>query len=273
MIDFRNITRSTNLYNFHTHTQYCDGRSSMQAQAEAAAEAGFTHLGFSPHSPIDIESPCNMHTEHVRLYLNEVEQLKQEFEGRMHIYAGMEIDWTDPSQGPAADYYRNLGLDYCIGSVHFIPNQEGQLIDVDGNFKSFSAKMSKYFDNDIEFVVRMYYNSSYEMLASGYFDILGHFDKIAQNASCFRPGIEDEEWYKTIVSNYIDRIIASGVTVEINTKARAEHGRFFPHERYWQRLVDAGVTLIVNSDSHYADRINASRPEALEILQQIVQKH
>ena len=64
-------------------------------------------------------------------------------------------------------------------------------------------------------------------------------------------------------------MIASGKIVEINTKARVEHGRFFPGERYWKRLVEAGVPLMVNSDAHYADKVDTSRCEALSILSRL----
>ena len=59
------------------------------------------------------------------------------------------------------------------------------------------------------------------------------------------------------------------MVVEINTKAYGEHGRFFPHTRYWARLVEAGVPLMVNSDVHYADRVEASRQQAFDILDSI----
>ena len=36
--------------NFHTHTQYCDGKDTVFAVAAAAAEPGLTALGFSGHS-------------------------------------------------------------------------------------------------------------------------------------------------------------------------------------------------------------------------------
>ena len=107
------------------------------------------------------------------------------------------------------------------------------------------------------------------MLADGGFEILGHFDKIGQNASMYHPGIEQEGWYADLVDGYIDQILKSGVVVEINTKAYSEHHRFFPHIRYWKTLKDAGVPLMVNSDVHYADRVEASRFEAFEILNSI----
>lgn len=241
----------------------------MQAMAEAAVASGFLHLGFSPHSPIPFESPCNMLAEHVPLYRRELEQIRREFGDRCRFYAGMEIDYLSGCCGANTRPVKDYGLDFTISSVHFIRNRRGETVDVDGHFDSFAKKMGVYFDNDIDYVVRAFYDASLEMLSLGGFDILGHFDKISQNASYYKPGIEQEGWYQDIVQNYINEIIASGVIVEINTKAREEHGRFFPNDIYWRRLMDAGVPLMVNSDAHYADRLDASRAEAFEILESL----
>ena len=117
------------------------------------------------------------------------------------------------------------------------------------------------------------------MVGAGGFDIIGHFDKIGQNASYFQPGIEDEDWYQELVENLIDKIIARNaanpgrpLTVEINTKAYADHGgRLFPHPRHWGRLQEAGIPLIVNSDAHVPALIDASRGVVFEMLEQLVE--
>ena len=127
-------------------------------------------------------------------------------------------------------------------------------------------KMERHFDNNIRYVVETFYRSSREMLAAGGFDIIGHFDKIGQNASYWQPGIEDEPWYRELVDDLVGRIIASGVTVEINTKAYVEHGRLFPDPRHLRRLAEAGVPLIVNSDAHVPALIDASRDVAFRLI-------
>ncbi|MDE6288944.1 MAG: histidinol-phosphatase, partial [Muribaculaceae bacterium] len=98
---------------------------------------------------------------------------------------------------------------------------------------------------------------------------LGHFDKVAQNASSCEEDLEQLGWYNDLLDNYIRQIISSGVIVEINTKARETSGRFFPHERYWKRLIDGGVAIAVNSDAHYFSRISSGRSEAFEILKKL----
>lgn len=264
--DFQKIIRDGEKYNFHTHTQFCDGHDTMDAIARAAAEAGFAHIGFSPHSPVPIASPCNMSADDVPAYLDEVARLNEAYAGRCRFHAGMEIDYLGPQCNAASQLYKDLGLDFSISSVHFIPAQNGELIDIDGRYDRFARNLHDRFRDDLRYVVSTFFERSSEMLATGGFDILGHFDKIAQNASYHSPHIEEEVWFDDLLQAYVARIIESGVVVEINTKARTEHGRFFPHRRLWKRLVDSGVTLLVNSDAHYASRLEASRDEAFSIL-------
>lgn len=263
-MNLKEILSITTQYNFHTHTQFCDGRDTMESIARAACDSGMKYLGFTPHSPIDIPSPCNMSREDVNKYMCEVDRLSRELP--ISIYTGMEIDFLSPSHGPAGHYYEDLGLDFCIGSVHFIPDPNGEYVDIDGSSERFARNMHSHFRDDLRYVVETFYNQSGEMLATGKFDILGHFDKVAQNASVFETDLEQQGWYNDLIDDYIKQIVSSDVIVEINTKARESSGRFFPHERYWRSLIDSGVTLAVNSDAHYFSRITAGRAEAFEIL-------
>lgn len=264
-MDILNSIGNSRKYTFHSHTQFCDGRAAMDDFARAAVEARFTHYGFSPHSPVPIESPCNMSFESVPAYLDEFYRIRDSYP-QVKFYAGMEIDYLGPHWGPSHEYFATLPLDFRIGSVHFIPDREGNMIDIDGNAERFRANMASHFHDDIRYVVETFYSHSLDMLESGGFDILGHFDKVGQNASAYHPGIEDEGWYQALVDDMIRLIIDRKPIVEINTKAKAVHGRIFPSERYLPRLVAAGVPLIVNSDAHVPALIDASRDYAFSII-------
>ncbi len=275
-MDFLKELNGSKAYTFHSHTEFCDGRATMEAFAREVVARGFTHYGFSPHCPLPIVSPCNMRREDVGRYLSEVGRIKEEYGGHCRFYAAMEVDYLGESFGPSSREISELPLDYVIGSVHFVANRKGRLVDVDGRFESFRRKMRDYFDDDIRYVCEAFYTRSLAMVEAGGFDIIGHFDKIGQNASYFQPGIEDEEWYQALVSDLVDRIISHNarhperpLTVEINTKAYADHsGRLFPHPRHWGRLAEAGVPLIVNSDAHVPALIDASREMAFSMLEQ-----
>ena len=58
-----------------------------------------------------------------------------------------------------------------------------------------------------------------------------------------------------------------GYIVEINTKSYLELGTFYPNERYFPVLLEKGIRVQVNSDSHYPERINNGRLQALMALQ------
>lgn len=273
MIDFRKILQGSRNYTFHSHTEFCDGRAQMEAFAREVVARGFTHYGFSPHSPIPIASTCNMTRSHVDDYNREFDRIAKTHGDHCQFYRSMEIDYLGEHWGPTNDYFQSLNLDYTISSIHFITSQEGHYVDIDGRFESFRRKMSDFFHNDIRYVIEKFYEQSIRMVEAGGFDIIGHFDKIGHNASHYQPGIESEQWYQALVNELIDKIIAAGITVEINTKAYREHNRMFPAVQHWQRLLDAGTPLIVNSDAHVPALINAGRPEAFEILDQLTRSN
>ncbi len=265
-MDLIRLTADGRLYNFHSHTQFCDGRASMEQFAAAAVAAGFTHYGFSPHSPTPFPTPCNMAIESVPSYLAEVDRLRQIHAGApTRFYASMEIDFISDEWGPATDYFQQLPLDYRIGSVHFIPSSQGP-VDVDGSAESFRGKMARYFNNDIRRVVEEFYAQTARMIELGGFDIIGHFDKIGHNASHFHPGIEQESWYQSLVADIIRRIADAGIIAEVNTKAYEGHNRIFPSCDLLPQVAQAGIQLVVNSDAHYPHLIDASRREAFDMI-------
>ena len=253
------------LYNLHSHTPFCDGRADMEEFVVEAVTQGFTHYGFSPHSPVPIASPCNMSDQDVPAYLDECERLKTAFGDKITLYTAMEIDYLSQNWGPSHDYFQSLPLDYRIGSVHFIPSEHG-MIDVDGSPKDFVVKMREHFYEDIRYVVTTFYQQTWDMLNAGGFDIIGHFDKIGFNASAYQPGVEQEPWYRQLVADTIDLIAEKGVIAEINTKAWDANQRLFPSPQWLQMLRQRHIPVVVNSDAHFPQLINAGRQKGLSLL-------
>lgn len=260
------LTTADRRYNLHSHTQFCDGRADMATFAEAASRGGFSLYGFSPHSPVPIASPCNMATADVAAYRAEFERLRDRYAPSMRLLIAMEVDYLGPEWGPSTPYFDSLGLDYRIGSVHFLPADDGTLVDIDGRFERFSGYMAEHFHGDIRHVVNLFFDRTEAMLGAGGFEIIGHFDKIAHNGSLYSPGLEDEPWFVSRVNDIIDLIADRGVITEFNTKAYASARRFFPSVRYWRRIKQLGLPVAVNSDTHFPDLIDASRREAFELF-------
>lgn len=268
MFDFTRITQTTDLYNLHTHTQFCDGHAPMEEFVVEALAQGFTHLGFSPHSPISVDSPVNMARERVQEYLDEIERLRQSYGDRIKLYASMEVDYVGTGDGPASDYFQQLPLDYCIGSVHFIPaiDNPQDMVDIDGKFAGFKARMGEKFGGDIEYVVKMFFSQMMAMVEEGGFDIVGHMDKIGFNASQYRDGIDEEPWFDKLVQDLFDNIMDHHLVIEVNTKAWLQRNRFYPNLKYFEMLKRFNAPVVVNSDAHYPTLLNSGRLEALKLL-------
>lgn len=261
------IASSTRDYNFHSHTQYCDGRAPMELMAGAACMAGMRHYAFTPHSPTDVASPCNMKFADIDPFIRECIRLKEEFADRLTLYSGMEIDYISPTMGPHIPMFAELPLDVRVGSVHFVPDKRGIPVDCDGSYERFARNLHERFGGDIRYVVEKYFSQVREMISRGGFDVLGHLDKIAYNAAQASPGIEEESWYAGLVENVADEAVAAGLAIELNTKHFGAYGRFFPARRWWPLLLEKGVQPIVNSDAHYPEKVTAGRAEAYYMLQ------
>ncbi|MDE6006350.1 MAG: histidinol-phosphatase [Muribaculaceae bacterium] len=258
------LISETKTYNLHSHTEYCDGHAPMASIVEAAAKEGFRIWGITPHSPIPIESGCNMLRTDVGRYISRVGELQDKYGDELRLLTGMEVDFLGRDFGPHIDYFQTLPLDYRIGSVHFVPNQDGILIDCDGSAERFRKNLKAGYADDLRYVVEKYFEQVLTMQELGGFEILGHFDKIIGNACTVDPNLENEGWYESLIKEVIRGAADSGVIVEINTKAIESRGRFYPSEIWWPMLKECGVKIAVNSDCHSPELTNLGRNEALE---------
>ena len=78
------------LSNLHTHTTYCDGKSTAEETVRFAIDAGFKSLGFSGHgyTPSDLRY-C---MKDVDGYIAEITALKEKYRDKIEIYLGTEED-------------------------------------------------------------------------------------------------------------------------------------------------------------------------------------
>lgn len=247
--------------NLHSHSQYCDGHATVHELAAAAHKAGMGVWGVSPHAPIAVWSDCNMKREDVPAYLADVEALKREYNGRMHVFTGMEVDYLSREFGPHIDYFQELPLDFRIGSVHFVPDQKGEQHDCDGSAANFARKLHDYYRDDLDYVVKRYFEQVLNMIDLGGFDLLGHFDKIAGNASAACADIEERGWYADLVADVIDAAVSRGLTAEINTKAIYDRQRLYPTERWWPLMREKGLDIVISTDCHYPEKADLGYAE------------
>ena len=256
-----------NLTNYHSHCSFCDGRAPFEEFVKEAITQGFYSYGVSSHAPLPFPTQWTMEWEQMEAYLDEFKNLRSKYADEIELYVGLEIDYLNEESNPSVARFTELPLDYRIGSVHLLYDAAGEVVDIDCSPAVFKERVDRHFNGDVLGVVRMYFDRLFRMVELGGFDVLGHADKMHYNASCYHPGLLDEPWYEALMKDYFSLVASRGYLVEINTKAYDSLGTFYPNSRYWELMKEYQIKILVNSDAHYPERINAGRMEALRLLQ------
>ena len=106
--------------NLHGHTTYCDGKNRAEEYILAAIEKNFVSVGLSGHSYVYFDKEPNMSLEGTLKYIEELKILKEKYKDKIQVYIGIEADFYS-GFNPKLD--KNLGLDYRIGSVHYVKDK------------------------------------------------------------------------------------------------------------------------------------------------------
>jgi histidinol-phosphatase (PHP family) len=241
----------------HVHTVFCDGEDEIETYCRAAWERGFASLGFSAHAPVyaktGIVSDWHLREDRLAGYLEAVRDAVLRWAGKIPVYLGLEVDYIRDLMGPADPDYRDMGLDYIIGSVHYVfPPGGGEPFTVDGPGDEFACDVRSRFGGDGEALMETYWETLEKMICAGGFDILGHMDLVKKNN-------RQEEWFSLTGGPYLGkarslaaRIARSGMVVEVNTGGinRGKTKDTYPSREILAFLREEHVPVTVTADAH-----------------------
>lgn len=256
----------SNLTNYHSHTSFCDGKADVEDFIVEAIRRGFYSYGVSTHAPLPYHTHWSMDMEDTKSYIDRILELKKKYESDIEIYLGMEIDYLNESHNPGSEFFKSLPLDYRIGSVHLLEDKDGIIRDIDVKPDKFKLLVDESFEGDIKGVVSKYFEKKKKMILEGGFDFLGHCDKISLNASQYDADILNQDWYKKMIEDYFIFIAEMKMMIEINTKGFAGFGLLFPNENNFKYIKDLSIPVVVNSDAHLPENVNANRDVAFRLL-------
>jgi histidinol-phosphatase (PHP family) len=249
----------------HVHTTFCDGHDDIETFCRQAYERHFVSIGFSAHAPIykktGIASGWHLRDERLSEYIDAVHDARRLWEGKLRVFCGLEADYIEGLTGPTC--FRDLDLDYIIGSVHYlIPPRGGKPFAVDGPVLEFDKAMREQFDGDGDALTARYWDTMEGMIRAGGFDLLGHADLIKKNNGCdISPQRHQGRWFSTEAPDYLNRferiaalIVALGVPAEVNTGGlnRGRTGEVYPSPALLRILHKRHVPVTINDDAHEA---------------------
>jgi histidinol-phosphatase (PHP family) len=255
----------------HTHSVFCDGSDEIETFCRTAWEKGLSAVGFSSHAPIGrktgFKSSWHIPDGKLEPYLDEVRAARRRWEGKIPVYLGLEVDYIKGLMGPADGDYREMGLDYLIGSVHYLVPPKGAPFTVDGSREETLAGIREGFDGDGDAYVNCYWDTMLEMIARGGFDILGHVDLVKKNNRGDLFAENGETWLRR--GGEAARAAAQGSAVlEVNTGGlnRKKTRETYPSGTLLRLFREANVPAIVTSDAHRAADLDGNYGTARQTL-------
>lgn len=255
--------------NYHTHSSFCDGKYEPEVYTERAISLGMKALGFSSHAPIPQENDWTMKPGRIGEYVKRIRGVRDRYKDEIEVYCGLEIDFIPGVSGPSSPEFSRAGLDYTIGSVHLIYDEEkAHYYGIDGSEESFLHLYTVIFNGDIKSFVREYYARIGTMAREHRPSIIGHFDIVKKHNRGGRFFDEAEPWYREAALGALEAVREAGSCVEVNTGglARGITDEIYPSPWILKECRTGGIPVTLNSDAHNPEHLLYYFPESRGIL-------
>ena len=227
--------------NYHSHTNFCDGTNPPEDYIRKALELGMPTYGFSSHAPVPFFNyNWAMKLDDLEGYCEEIYRLKKKYEDRIEILLGLEVDYIPDKMGPTADFLQTAGLDYAVGSVHFVDSfTGGKGWEIDGPLEVFKKGLHEIFKGDVKAAVTRYYEITREMVAD-----------------------RDE------VMNTLEAIAKTEAVMEVNTRGlyKKRASETYPSKWVLEEALKLDIPVQINSDGHVPTEILGEFETAAELL-------
>lgn len=252
----------------HTHTSFCDGNGTVDDFCAAAYKKRFVSLGFSAHAPITkktgLKTDWHLRDDRLGDYCTAVRGARGRWSGKLDVYLGLEVDYIDGLISAADFDCAELGLDYLIGSVHYITPSRC----VDDSPVEFEKLLNEDFGGDAMALAGRYWDCVELMVSGGGFDIIAHADIVKKNN-------KGDRWFSLNDERYIKRleriacvIAESGLVTEVNTGGlnRGVTVEPYPSPRLLRLLQKKGVPVMINADAHKPEDLGGFYEDARRLL-------
>lgn len=242
--------------NFHTHTNYCDGKDSPEELVKAALNKGFFALGFSSHSFTEMDKSFAMSACDAQKYRTEIALLKEKYKSKIELYCGIEQDYF--SDEPTDCY------DYVIGSVHYVL-KDGEYIAVDDTAEIVKNAVDRLYGGDFDALAEDYFALVAKVAEKTNADIIGHFDLVSKYSE--KNGYGESQRFLAAAEKAIKALIPYGLPFEINTGAMARGVRSvpYPSPEILKMIKKHGGEIMLSSDCHDKNFLDFAFCEAADL--------
>ncbi len=252
--------------NLHTHTQFCDGKCSMEQMTKDAIAKGFVTLGFSPHSFTHFDTSYCLNDYNA--FKQEFLRLKDKYKGQINLMLGIEFD--------AFGELPDDKFDYVIGSVHYLAVkdkflhvfdlQPNKVFALDESKQTFDKLLDDGFGGDMLAVAQNYYDTVVDMVQKTKPTVIGHFDLV----SLFGDFGNVQQQYEQIATNAVKKLAGCGCLVEVNANRKFKgKGGLYPADFLITEFAKNGFDFVLSSDAHVTDSLGFDFDNTIAHLKQL----
>lgn len=264
-------------FSYHNHTNFSDGRRSLEEMVARAKKIGFSEMGISDHLIIHKnmkQSPswdmmrsrfaskvyrCDFksclsdfqkHCEHVR-QVSKKENIK--------LYVGFEVDfftyngWLEELK----EFLSQLDYDYLVSGNHFMPDDSGETIL---NIDCVKGRTESIKDLS-EYIVR-HFAAMKRSAESGLFSFLAHIDYVRK----LGDNICGPSMYIKNKKEVLEALHKNGVGIEVSTKGLRKINDFYPCAQILDEIAEMGIKTVISDDAHELDELGADFDKAEDII-------
>ena len=240
--------------NLHMHSNWDDGRSTVEEMIRASIAAGLSSVGFSLHSPLPFDNAWACPAQSVDGYIEDVRAMQKRYAGQIDVYLGVEWDvMSDVDLSP---------FDYAIGSVHQLPVPG--FPSVDESAEVTARFLVEHFGGDADAAAEMYFSEVARVAREPRAQIVGHFDlltKFDERQCFFDP---DSPRYRAAARRAMEQLVAAGKIFEVNTGAISRGYRTspYPSRELLTMLREMGGRVTVSADAHHTSGVACAFEQA-----------
>ena len=233
----------------HTHSNFCDGKSSAEEMVRAAIKKGLSVLGIVTHAYIPFEDFYTIHPGKVGAFQQEIRRLSDVYKDKITLLCGVE---ADPVSTMSYE-----GFSYILGSSHYFGRAD-DMRSVDMSPESFKHAVSELFNGDVIAAADNYYQQLTKVAELNP-DIIGHFDLVTKFNE--KLGLIDEQsgLYRCAWQKAADELLKLRVPFEINTGGitRGWKTSYYPSDEILRYLEGKGAQFVISSDAHRLEQVGA----------------
>ncbi|HHL40439.1 MAG TPA: PHP domain-containing protein [Deltaproteobacteria bacterium] len=198
----------------HCHTVFSDGAATVDEMVAAAVDIGLRSIAVTDHVRRD--------TPWLDDYLEEIESLKERYDGTIEVLSGFETKVVDFDGLLDVEERRLEEVDVVLGSIHSIPSAGGFLTDRE--------------TADRGYVLSCWLHAFRGLVRNDAVHVIAH---PAQELAALGIDLDEE-----MEDEVVDMIVRENKIVEVSLRHRVPGARFFA------KLLDRGVPMAVGSDAH-----------------------